>query len=113
MSSKKARQRRSTAPPGSAPNVAAMHASVSGWIISPYWDSVLFIGAPLVCMATLLPLSRLWTSEQTAVFLLAFFTFGHHFPGFVRTYGDRELFARYRLRFLLCSPSHFRDRALV
>ncbi len=58
-------------------------------------------------MATLLPLSRLWTSEQTAVFLLAFFTFGHHFPGFIRTYGDRELFARYRLRFLLAPPLIF------
>ena len=68
---------------------------------------MLFIGAPLVCIATLLPLSRLWTSEQTAVFLLAFFTFGHHFPGFVRTYGDRELFARYRLRFLLAPPLIF------
>jgi len=71
------------------------------------WDSLLFIGAPLVCMATLLPLSRLWTSEQTAVFLLAFFTFGHHFPGFIRTYGDRELFARFRLRFLLAPPLIF------
>jgi len=58
-------------------------------------------------MATLLPLSRLWTSEQTAIFLLAFFTFGHHFPGFIRTYGDRELFARYRLRFLLAPPLIF------
>ena len=60
-----------------------------------------------VRIATLLPLSRLWTSEQTAVFLLAFFTFGHHFPGFVRTYGDRELFTRYRLRFLLAPPLIF------
>ncbi len=107
MSSKKARQRRGTVPPAAA-HVAAVPRSVaSGWIISPLWDSVLFIGAPLVCMATFLPLSRLWTSEQTAVFLLAFFTFGHHFPGFVRTYGDRELFARYRLRFLLAPPLIF------
>jgi hypothetical protein len=78
---------KSTASPASFPHAAAVPPSVaSGWIISPLWDSVLFIGAPLVCIATLLPLSRLWTSEQTAVFLLAFFTFGHHFPGFVRTY---------------------------
>ena len=106
MPSKKAREHRGTAPPVSAPVAAAVRVS-STWIISPLWDSVLFIGAPLVCIATLLPLSRLWTSEQTAVFLLAFFTFGHHFPGFVRTYGDRELFARYRLRFLLAPPLIF------
>ena len=28
-------------------------------------------------------------------------------PGFIRTYGDRELFARYRLRFLLAPPLIF------
>jgi tetratricopeptide (TPR) repeat protein len=107
MSSKKARQRRGTVPQAAAPGPAVPHSVASSWIISPWWDSVLFIGAPLVCMATLLPLSRLWTSEQTAVFLLAFFTFGHHFPGFVRTYGDRELFDRYRWRFLLAPPLVF------
>jgi hypothetical protein len=108
MSSKKTRQRKSSVGPVTARDEAAVPARVpSGWIISPLWDSVLFIGAPLVCMASLLPLSLFWTSDQTAIFLLAFFTFGHHFPGFVQTYGDRELFARSRLRFLLAPPIIF------
>jgi len=108
MSSKKRTRQRSSSAPIAVPNAAAIpRRAASGWIISPLWDSLLFIGAPLVCIATLLPVSRLWTSEQTAVFLLAFFTFGHHFPGFIRTYGDRELFARYRLRFLLAPPLIF------
>ena len=79
----------------------------AGWILSPFWDSLLFIGAPALCMAALLPLRAVWSSEQIAVLLLAFFTFGHHFPTFLRAYGDRELFARYRWRFLLAPPVIF------
>ena len=79
----------------------------AGWIVSPFWDSVLFIAAPLVAMAGLLPLRAYWSSQQLSVFLLAFFTFGHHFPGFLRAYGDRELLARYRWRFLLAPPLLF------
>jgi tetratricopeptide (TPR) repeat protein len=69
--------------------------------MSPLADSLLFIGAPLVCIVTLLPLRAVWKPADISLFLLAFFTFGHHLPGFMRAYGDRELFARYRLRFLL------------
>ncbi|MFN0172990.1 MAG: tetratricopeptide repeat protein, partial [Bryobacteraceae bacterium] len=82
-------------------------ASPSRWILSPVHDWLLFIGAPVVCILTLLPLRVVWTSEQIAILLLAFFTFGHHFPGFLRAYGDRELFARYRWRFLLAPPIIF------
>ena len=79
----------------------------SGWIISPFWDSVLFIGAPVVSIAILFPLRVFWESREYALFLLAFITFGHHFPGFVRAYGDRELFQRYKWRFLLGPPLLF------
>src|SRR5262245_21579293 len=78
--------------------------SGSGWILSPFWDSALFIGAPLICIAAFVPLRSFWGSENLSLFLLAFFTFGHHLPGFIRAYGDRELFARYRWRFLLAPP---------
>ena len=86
---------------------AAPAVTASGWILSPLWDSVLFIGAPALCIVTLLPLRALWTSQQLAIALLAFFTFGHHLPGFLRAYGDRELFLRYRWRFLLAPPIVF------
>jgi tetratricopeptide (TPR) repeat protein len=79
----------------------------SVWILSPVSDSLLFIGAPVVCILTLLPLRTVWSSERIAVLLLAFFTFGHHLPGFLRAYGDRELFARYRRRLLLAPPLIF------
>ena len=78
-------------------------APVSGnpWIVSRLWDALLFIGAPVTCAALLLPLARLFPSKSYAFFLLAFFTFGHHLPGFLRAYLDKELFRRYRWRFLL------------
>lgn len=75
--------------------------------MSPGWDSVLFIGAPLVAIAALIPLARFFPSEEFGAFLLAFFTFGHHLPGFLRAYGDRELFAQHRWRFLLAPPIVF------
>ena len=34
----------------------------------------------------------------------AFASIGHHLPGFLRAYGDRELFRRFRWRFLLAPP---------
>ncbi len=76
----------------------------SAWILSPLSDSLLFIGAPLICIAAFLPLRSVWGAENLSLFLLAFFTFGHHLPGFIRAYGDRELFARYSWRFLLAPP---------
>ena len=47
------------------------------------------------------------SSRELAVLLLTFFTFGHHLPGFIRAYGDRELFQRFRHRFLLAPPAIF------
>ena len=80
---------------------------LAGWIISPFWDSILFIGAPLVVIAGFLPLRSVMSSERIAILLLAFFTFGHHFPTFLRSYGDTELFRRFRWRFLLAPPILF------
>jgi Flp pilus assembly protein TadD len=76
----------------------------SPWILSPVWDLALFIASPLLVIAAFVPLRAWVRSEQLSLWLLAFFTFGHHLPGFLRAYGDRELFARYRWRFLLAPP---------
>ena len=80
---------------------------LAGWIISPVWDSILFIGAPLVVIAGFLPLRSVMSSERIAILSLAFFTFGHHFPTFLRSYGDAELFRRFRWRFVLAPPILF------
>ena len=111
MAGKTAKKRRRSRPREAVTNGAALttappvspaaRAAPSAWIISPFWDSVLFIAAPLVSIGVLFPLKAFWSSQDYAAFLLAFLTFGHHLPGFIRAYGDRELFARYRWRFLL------------
>jgi tetratricopeptide (TPR) repeat protein len=94
--------------PQSSPALGAAAAkAASGWIITPFWDSFLFIGAPLVVIAAFLPLRGVMSSEQIAILSLAFFTFGHHFPTFLRAYGDQELFERFRWRFLLAPPILF------
>ncbi|MBI1356377.1 MAG: tetratricopeptide repeat protein [Acidobacteria bacterium] len=92
--------------PGAAAAIPAAPAP-SAWILGPSLDLLLFIGAPLLVMAVFLPLRGAFSSREIAIFLLAFFTFGHHFPTFLRAYGDKELFERFRWRFLLAPPLIF------
>ena len=77
----------------------------SVWIISPFLDLSLLIATPLAIfpLLTLLAHSR-YSPEQIALAVFAFASLGHHLPGLMRAYGDRELFARYRWRFLLAPP---------
>ncbi len=57
---------------------------------------------PLLIVPVVLILARRWlTAEEISLAVIAFASLGHHLPGFMRAYGDRALFARYRLRFLL------------
>ena len=94
-------------PKPAAASSAGAAAAASPWVLGPLRDSLLFIGAPLLVMAVFLPLRGLLTSREIAIFLLAFFTFGHHFPTFLRAYGDHELMERFRWRFLLAPPLVF------
>ena len=106
----KTRKNRAREPAPAASGAAATLPAASRpgqWILSPSLDLLLFIGAPLVVMAVFLPLRSLFSSREIAIFLLAFFTFGHHFPTFLRAYGDKELFDRFRWRFLLAPPLLF------
>ena len=41
-----------------------------------------------------------WTGDEITQFAVIF-AFGHHLPGMMRAYGDRELFQRFRTRFIL------------
>ena len=73
----------------------------SRWMISPLWDGILFIASPLLCALVILPLGSVIGSLEIYAFVLAFVSFGHHLPGFMRAYGDHDLFTQYRLRFIL------------
>jgi Flp pilus assembly protein TadD len=77
----------------------------SPWIISPGWDLSYIVVTPLLIVPVVLMLARRWlTPEQVSLAVIAFASLGHHLPGFMRAYGDRELFRRYPLRFVLAPP---------
>jgi tetratricopeptide (TPR) repeat protein len=72
-----------------------------GWIINRPADFFFFIGTPLICLGALLLASRSFRSADIALFVLAFFAVGHHLPGLMRAYGEKELFSRYKARFIV------------
>src|SRR5438067_12613001 len=82
-------------------------ASRSQWVIGPVADRLLVIAAPLGCGALVLALSSGFSSRTVWELVMTFGSVGHHLPGFLRTYGDRALFGRHRLRFLLAPPLFF------
>jgi Flp pilus assembly protein TadD len=78
------------------------------WIVSPAWDLTYLVATPLAIVPAVLLLSQYWfTPEQITLAVISFASMGHHLPGFMRAYGDRELFAQFRLRFLVVPPLIF------
>ena len=84
----------------------AQSASLSGearrlWILGPWQDWLLFIGTPALILPLVL-LARTRVRIEDLAFLVASFgAVGHHFPGLLRAYGDRELFQRFQVRFVV------------
>lgn len=77
----------------------------SPWIISPAWDLAYIVATPLAIVPVVLWLERaVFTPTQIILFVTSFATLAHHLPGFMRAYGDRDLFRRFRWRFLLVPP---------
>src|SRR5690606_7793123 len=77
----------------------------SPWIISAWWDLNFLIATPLAIVPLVMAVERWWmTPETVALWVVSFASIGHHLPGFMRAYGDRELFCRFRWRFLLAPP---------
>ena len=71
------------------------------WIVSAWWDLVYVVVTPVAIVPVVLILARHWlTAEQVSLAVISFASLGHHLPGFMRAYGDRELFLRFRWRFL-------------
>jgi tetratricopeptide (TPR) repeat protein len=71
------------------------------WILGPWRDGILFIGTPLLILPAALLLKRGVALEDMALFVASFGALGHHLPGMLRAYGDRELFRRFRTRFVV------------
>ena len=78
------------------------------WIVSAWWDLSYIVITPLLIVPVVLIVARHWlTAEQVSLAVIAFASLGHHLPGFMRAYGDRELFRRYRWRFLFVPVAVF------
>ncbi|MFT5088288.1 MAG: tetratricopeptide (TPR) repeat protein [Candidatus Latescibacterota bacterium] len=71
------------------------------WIISPAADSIFFVGTPLLCLVPLMALRQVFDSQVILFFIMSFFAMGHHLPGFMRAYGDPELFQTFKEKFLV------------
>jgi tetratricopeptide (TPR) repeat protein len=71
------------------------------WIAGPWLDLALFIGVPLFLVPLILLRPGRPGVQELLLYLGAFGALGHHLPGMMRAYGDRELFRRYRVRFVL------------
>jgi tetratricopeptide (TPR) repeat protein len=76
----------------------------SKWIISPAADLALLVATPLAIVPLVAIAGRQISAEVIFLYVAAFASIGHHLPGYLRAYGDRELFARFRWRFLLAPP---------
>jgi tetratricopeptide (TPR) repeat protein len=85
--------------PGQAANAARIPSF--GWILDSRRDLVLLIATPLLILPLIALARGRWTDETVYAFVMAFGSTGHHLPGLLRAYGDRELFARFRTRFIL------------
>lgn len=71
------------------------------YIISPRADLTLIVGAVLLCPAILLPMANLTSPYTVWLLVMTFGAVGHHLPSFLRTYGDRDLFQRYKIRLIV------------
>ena len=73
----------------------------SPWILGWWQDLLLFIATPLAVVPLVSGARLRLSAEEIAIYVAAFGAIGHHLPGMLRAYGDRELFARFRTRFIV------------
>jgi tetratricopeptide (TPR) repeat protein len=71
------------------------------WILTYWKDLLLFVATPALIIPLVAAAESRWTIEEIAIYVAAFGAVGHHLPGMMRAYGDRELFQRFKVRFML------------
>jgi tetratricopeptide repeat protein len=87
-----------------APAVSAVRPASGRWILNLWMDLLLFVATPLLIIPAVFLLQSSWVgveAETIGVMVFSFGALGHHLPGMIRAYGDRELFQRFRARFLI------------
>lgn len=82
-------------------NGLAVPARPSPWILDRWRDLVLFVGTPVLLIPIFTAAQRRWSAQDIFLFVGAFGAMGHHLPGMIRAYGDRALFQRFKIRFVV------------
>jgi hypothetical protein len=78
-----------------------MPAKPSPWILDRWRDLVLFVGTPVLLIPIFTAAQARWSAQDIFLFVGAFGAMGHHLPGMIRAYGDRALFDRFKIRFVI------------
>ncbi len=73
----------------------------SPWILDRWRDLLLFVGTPALLIPAAIAAQARWSAQDIFLFVGAFGAMGHHLPGMIRAYGDRSLFRRFKVRFLV------------
>src|SRR3954470_8529393 len=86
--------------PTMAPQQAAA-TKPSPWILDRWRDLLLFVGTPVLLIPIFSAAQARWSAQDIFLFVGAFGAMGHHLPGMIRAYGDRALFDRFKIRFVV------------
>ena len=81
--------------------VAARASAPRLWIQNSWQDLLLYIGTPLLIFPLVRIAQTRFSVEQIGLYVASFGAMGHHLPGLMRAYGDRELFQRFKVRFIV------------
>ncbi len=73
----------------------------SPWILDRWRDLLLFVGTPVLLIPVFSAAQSRWSGQDIFLFVGAFGAMGHHLPGMIRAYGDRALFERFKVRFIV------------
>lgn len=73
----------------------------SPWILDRWRDLLLFVGTPVLLIPIFTAAQSRWSAQDIFLFVGAFGAMGHHLPGMIRAYGDRALFDRFKIRFIV------------
>ncbi len=71
------------------------------WILDRWRDLLLFVGTPVLLIPIFTAAQARWSAQDIFLFVGAFGAMGHHLPGMIRAYGDRALFERFKIRFVV------------
>ena len=87
--------------PSDAPAEAPRSPLSRLFILDGWRDVLLVFGTPFLIVPLFALLSQRMSYADIGIYVATFGALGHHFPGMLRAYGDKELFQRFKTRFIV------------